>query len=106
MGAFKDSGVIVIDGDEYFWKVRHWVGAPGAKGQNGLSLSVSVDPGRRRELIVEFPYTEFGAARPKSSMQFDARLKGCIEAALAEGWRPYSRGRPWIHEADDPVPPA
>ena len=104
MGAFKDHGVIVIDDDEYFWQVRHWVGAPGAKGQNGLSVSVSTDPGKRRELIVEFPYTEFGSAKPKSEGGFALRLQGCIEAALAEGWRANSRGRPWIHEADDPVP--
>ncbi len=103
MAAFRDHGVIVIDEDEFFWRVRHWVGAPGEKGQNGLSLSVSTDPGKRRELIVEFPYTEFGAARPKSEVAFAARLKGCIIAAIDEGWRPNSRGRPWIHEADPPA---
>lgn len=104
MAAFKDSGVIVIDEDEYHWHVRHLLGAPLADGgQGGISVSVSTDPGKRRELIVEFPFAEFGFAKPKSEPQFAKRLQGCIEAAIAEGWRANSRGRPWIHLADDPA---
>ena len=101
MAAFKDHGVIVIDDDEFHWKVRHWVGGPvGSGGCGGLSVTVSTDPGKRRELIVEFPYVEFGQGKPKSEIQFAKRLQGCIEAAMEEGWRANSRGRPWIHEAD------
>ena len=103
MGAFKDHGVIVIGDDEFHWQVRHWVGGPskgGAGGCGGLSITVSTDPGKRRELIVEFPYVEFGQGKPKSEIQFAKRLQGCIEAAMEEGWRANSRGRPWIHEAD------
>ena len=102
MGAFKDSGVVVIDEDEYFWEVRHMIGAPLAEGGcGGMSVSVSTEPGKRRELIVEFTFAEFGFARPRSEPEFAKRLQGCIEAALAEGWRANSRGRPWIHLADD-----
>lgn len=105
MAAFKDSGVIVIDDDEYHWKVRHMIGAPLPEGGcGGMSVSVSTDPGKRRELIVEFPFAEFGFAKPKSEVQFALRLQGCIEAAIEEGWRANSRGRPWIHLADDPKP--
>lgn len=107
MAAFKESGVITIDDDEFFWQVRHWVGAPLAEGGcGGLSVSVSVDPGRRRELIVEFPFAEFGTGKPRSELQFQKRLRSCIEAALEEGWRANSRGRPWIHLADLPTPPS
>ncbi|WP_439640204.1 hypothetical protein [Nevskia sp.] len=101
MAAFKDHGVIVIDDDEFHWKVRHWVGGPVAGGGcGGLSVTVSTDPGKRRELIVEFPYVEFGQGKPKSEIGFANRLQGCIEAAIADGYRPNSRGRPWIWEAE------
>lgn len=105
MGAFRDHGVITVDGDDYHWRVRHWVGGPvkGAGGGcGGLSVSVSTDPGKRRELIVEFPYVEFGQGKPKSEVGFALRLQGCIEAAIADGYRPNSRGRPWIWEAEAP----
>jgi len=101
MAAFKDSGVIVIDEDEYHWQVRHWIGGPvKGGGCGGLSVTVSTDPGKRRELIVEFPFVEFGHGKPKSEVQFAKRLQGCIEAAIADGYRPNSRGRPWIREAE------
>ncbi|MCK9193029.1 MAG: hypothetical protein M0P19_04070 [Nevskia sp.] len=104
MAAFKEFGNVQIGDDLFQWRVRHWVGAPLPEGGcGGLSISISVDPGRRRELIVEFPFAEFGLSRPRSEPQFQNRLRACIEAALEEGWCANSRGRPWIHLADLPA---
>src|ERR1051325_7206557 len=51
---------INVDGETYFWKLRHgWVTEQDI-GAKGISVSVSLKPERTRELILDFAVTAFG----------------------------------------------
>ena len=84
---------LTIDGDEYFWEVRHgWV-VDSSVGMKGVSISVSRQPGRTRELIIDFPFSVFGLNRSPKRADLVAALIPAVKAAIAKGWNPDSRGR-------------
>jgi hypothetical protein len=86
---------IVVGEEKYFWHIRHgWIVDLG-EGKKGLSVSVSLDPGRTRELILEFPFAVFGEERSPKREKVAVALRPAIEAAITAGWKPDSRGRPF-----------
>jgi hypothetical protein len=84
---------LTIDGDDYFWKVRHgWLVDSGV-GMKGISISVWRLPGSTRELVIDFPFSVFGLNRSPKRTDLIAALEPAIKAGMAAGWRPDSRGR-------------
>jgi len=85
--------ILTIDGDDYFWKVRHsWLVDSGV-GIKGISISVWRRPGSTRELVVDFPFSVFGLNRSPKRADLITALVPVVKAVIAAGWRPDSRGR-------------
>jgi hypothetical protein len=90
---------IAVDGTEYIWAYRHGWQVHG-KDLTIVSLSVSLEPGRTRELILDFQFKVAPpATRPSEAVLQEAVLEG-IRAARDAGWDPESRGRAFRHGVD------
>ena len=66
-----------IDGDDYFWELRHsWLvdSGVGIKG-------------------IDFPFSVFGLNRSPKRADLLAALIPAVKAGIAAGWKPDSRGR-------------
>jgi hypothetical protein len=84
---------VAVDDEEYRWRVRHgWLVDKGA-GLKGISISVWRNPGRTRELIIDFPFSVFSLDRCPKRSDLIAALRPAIKAAITAGWNPESRGR-------------
>ncbi|MBZ5629543.1 MAG: hypothetical protein LAO06_11835 [Acidobacteriia bacterium] len=84
---------VTVDGEEYRWQRRHgWV-VDMDVGIKGISISVWLEPGKTRELIVDFPFSVYGLDRSPKRAALIAALSPAIKAAIDAGWRPESRGR-------------
>jgi hypothetical protein len=90
---------VTVDGTEYVWAHRHgWV--VHGKGIKAMSLSVSLSPGRTRELILDFTLTVTDDAPPSESRVLRVLETGIREAREA-GWDPESRGRAFRHQVEE-----
>jgi hypothetical protein len=97
-GGARESQV-TVDGTEYIWSYRHGWQVFG-KDLTIVSLSVSLDPGRTRELILDFQFkVPPPATRPSEAVLQEALVEG-IQRARDAGWDPESRGRAFRHEVD------
>jgi hypothetical protein len=93
---------VIVDGTEYAWSYRHgWV--VWGKGIKAISISVSLHPGRTRELILDFTLTLNDEALPPSEARVLDALAAGIRSARQAGWDPESRGRAFRFEIDDSV---
>lgn len=97
-----ENAVIEVDGTGYVWAYRHgWL--VWGKGVKAVSVSVSLNPGRTRELIVDFTVD---VARDEGTPA-DARvlraLAPAIRAAREAGWDPESRGRAFRYEVTERI---
>jgi hypothetical protein len=104
MAAKRDDSLqkITVDGNELVWQFRHgWV-HDNIVGLKGISISVWQQPGRTRELIIDFPYSAFGREHSPKQKELLAKLVPAIQAAIEGGWDPESRGRTVRYD----VPPA
>jgi hypothetical protein len=98
MSRFKPTGTMKIGDDELQWHVRHWGGISHEfEAQRGLSVSVCVEAGRTRELILDFASSESAFHAPSQS-QFEQRLREAIMSAIDDGWRPLSRGKAYTYQ--------
>ena len=94
--------VISVDGTSYAWTYRHgWI--VWGKGIKALSISVSLQPERTRELILDFTL-KVGAedGLPSEARVARALLAG-IRSAREAGWDPESRGRAFRYEIAETV---
>ena len=86
------TNTLEVDRAEYAWQLRHGWLVEAGRGLKGVSVSVWVEPGVTRELIVDFPFGVFGHRRPSQ-----ARLRGALPRAIHEaieaGWDQHSRGK-------------
>jgi hypothetical protein len=90
---------IDVDGTAFAWSQRHgWVVA--AKGIKVLSLSVSLRPGRTRELILDLALALRPEEGPPSEERVLRALESGIRGALGAGWDPESRGRAFRYEIE------
>ena len=93
---------VAVDGVEYAWSYRHgWV--VWGKGVKAVSLSVSLQPERTRELRLDFTVQLDDEDPTPSEAKVVAALPGAIRAAIAAGWDPESRGRAFRYEVEDRV---
>jgi hypothetical protein len=89
--------VLAVDGVDYVWSWRHgWL--VWGKDIKAVSVSVSLSPGRTRELILDFT-VEVG---PHQAAPAEARVLRALESAIRSareaGWDPESRGRAFRHQ--------
>ncbi len=97
-----ENSVIHVDGTEYVWAYRHeWL--VWGKGIKAVSVSVSLNPGRTRELILEFTvHVERDEGTPADAKVLRA-LEPAIRAAREAGWDPESRGRAFRYEVTERI---
>jgi hypothetical protein len=94
--------VVKVDGVDYVWAYRHgWV--VWGKGIKALSISVSLQPGRTRELILDFTLTVDDETLPPAEGRVMRALEGGIRAAREAGWDPESRGRAFRYEIAESI---
>jgi hypothetical protein len=91
---------VTIDGRELRWVLRSEPQVTTEFGHKGMSFSVHLAEGVRRELILEFPFPRNGAKEfvryPEPPKIVPAAIEAAIRQAIEAGWRPSSRGRPFI----------
>jgi hypothetical protein len=102
MSSLPSSGEIEVDSVRYGWAVRHLQGAPGPYANaQGTSASVFLPGRKNKELVIDFAVEDPFFERPKSAREFEARLIPCVRGALALGWNPEARGKPYRVDAAD-----
>jgi hypothetical protein len=100
--AGAENTVVRVDGTDYAWSYRHgWV--VWGKGIKAISISVSLRPGRTRELILDFTLKVGPEEGKPSEPRVLRALEAGVRSALEAGWDPESRGRAFRHEAVDAV---
>lgn len=97
-----ENTLVRIDGTDYAWSYRHgWV--VWGKGIKAISISVSLHPGRTRELILDFSLKVSVEGGKPSEARVLRALEDGVRSALQAGWDPESRGRAFRHEVADTV---
>jgi hypothetical protein len=86
-----------VDGTDLAWHRRHGGLVEGSRVQVE-SFSVSLAPGRTRELVLDVTRPAPSDWSPPSERVVAAMLHAGIRSALAAGWDPESRGRAFRHE--------
>jgi hypothetical protein len=93
----KRHETIAVDGVEFAWLYRHgWVATESRL--TGASVSVSLVPGKTRELILDFVFELLGVERPPAAAKLAPAIAAGIRAARAAGWDPESRGKTFRFE--------
>lgn len=89
--------VVAVDGVDYVWSWRHgWV--VWGKDIKAVSVSVSLSPGRTRELILDFTVDVGPHQAAPAEARIERALEAAIRAAREAGWDPESRGRAFRYE--------
>jgi hypothetical protein len=95
-----------IDGFSLIWNLhreQQWCTADECKG---IAIRVRVAVGARRELFLEYQpvrsrkagYTRVDAAQPAI---LAAKVEAHIREAMANGWNPESRGKPYFYQVEE-----
>jgi hypothetical protein len=93
---------VAVDGTDYVWAHRHgWV--VWGKNIRAISISVSLQPGRTRELILDFTMKVGPEDGPPSDVRVVQALAPAIRMAVQAGWDPESRGRAFRYEVADAI---
>ena len=91
-----------VDGTTYAWSYRHgWV--VWGKGIKAISISVTLQPKRTRELILDLTVKVNDAGGTPSEARVLDALGPAIRSAMAAGWDPESRGRAFRHEIAESI---
>jgi hypothetical protein len=90
------GGTLEVDGFPLRWTLRsEQIWSPDGS-HLGLRISVERADEAHRELILEYPFVEAPAGKVEWRPDFKAdRLESDIRQAMALGWKPKSRGRPF-----------
>lgn len=93
---------VAVDGTDYVWAYRHgWL--VWGKGIKAISISVSLRPGRTRELILDLAMKVGPEDGPPSDVRVAQALPPAIRAARSAGWDPESRGRAFRYELAESI---
>jgi hypothetical protein len=90
---------IAVDGVKLFWRLLSEPQWTTEHGYKGLCISVQMEEGHCRELILEFPFERGSASVAKLPQRpkFSAKdIEDGIRRAIAAGWEPASRGKKFI----------
>jgi len=94
---------MTIDGFVLVWQLHREQQWSTADGWKGVAIHVCVADKARRELHLEYPavktqkngWTRVDPARPGIS---SAKVEAHVRQAMAAGWDPESRGKPFVFE--------
>jgi len=99
---------VEIDGFKLCWRLRSEPQASTEHGNEGLSIAVERIDGSFRGLILEYPIPmqqrwgmrmpKYFPQRPKVSAKI---VEADIRRAIAEGWNPHSRGKPFVFQVPE-----
>ncbi|MEJ1974376.1 MAG: hypothetical protein WDM96_18555 [Lacunisphaera sp.] len=96
MSRLAQSGEIEVDSIHYGWELRHDAGAPSPfANAQGASVSVFLPERKNKELVIDFDIEDPFFTRPRPKREFETRLIACTRGALAQGWNPEARGKPF-----------
>jgi hypothetical protein len=100
------EGAVTIDGFSLVWHLHREQQFSGEDGWRGLAIHVKVAEGVRRELHLEYPawveekrgvkYVE----QPRPNI-LPSKVEAHIRQAMAAGWNPEARGKPYVYEMDE-----
>lgn len=94
------GGTLEVDGWPLRWTLKSeqiWL----PNGEHvGLRLSVERTDETARELILEYPFREMPGGKIERPDPDPHRIADDVRAAIAEGWKPKSRGRPFTLVCD------
>jgi hypothetical protein len=99
--GWKKSEALTVDGIEYSWEYRHGCRFDSEAGLCGLSVLVRLRPTHTRDLIIDFPISTFGMKGKPQNAILVRHLTTIIRLALANGWKPESRGKPFRFNVPD-----
>ena len=95
------EGTVSVDGTTFSWRLHREPQWCTADGWRGVAIAVELAKTPGRELILEFPF-EVNSHRSTPHRQRPRLQEKTIEAhirsAIAQGWHPESRGKPFILE--------
>jgi hypothetical protein len=97
------DGLVEIDGAILCWKLisePQWTTEHGGKG---ICFSVQAQDESHRELVLEYPYQQTGwrPQFPQRPVFSPKTIEADVRRAIAAGWEPSSRGRPFIYLVPD-----
>jgi hypothetical protein len=95
---------VVVDGTRYLWHVLREPQWCHEDGYKGMSIHVEPEKNPRRVLILEFPFfigdrvsNPFRLSRSHQRPKIvERQLVAYISSAIASGWNPLSRGKPFV----------
>jgi len=95
---------VTIDGVPLLWRLHREQNWTDDQKAVGLAIHVQVVGSVRRELYLEYPAVrkqQNGYAAPALTIRppiVSAKVAGHIREAMAAGWDPESRGKPFVYE--------
>ncbi len=94
------GGTLEVDGFPLRWALKsEQIWSPSG-GHVGLRIAVERSDGNHRELILEYPFREMPGGKTARPGIDPHRIAGDVRAAIAAGWNPKSRGRPFTLVCD------
>jgi len=90
------SGILTVDGYPLRWTLKSEQIWDPSGDHTGLRLSVERSDEAHRELILEYPFREMQGGKMERPVVEVERLEGDIRRAMDAGWKPKSRGRPFV----------
>jgi hypothetical protein len=100
------EGAVTIDGFSLIWHLHREQQFSEEEGWRGLAIHVKATEGVRRELHLEYPAwvkENHGIKHiePPRPNILSAKVEAHIRQAMAAGWDPGSRGKPFVYEVDE-----
>jgi hypothetical protein len=101
------QSAVTIDGFPMMWELHREQNWSDDQNPTGMAIHVWVVGPVRRELYLEYPAvrkTQSGFAAPVLTIRppiVASKVAGHIREAMAAGWDPESRGKPFVYEAGE-----
>jgi len=97
------EATVTIEGFSLTWHLHREQQESTADGWRGMSIHVKVAEIARRELFLEYPAIQTQKAgwirtEPARPAIKAAKVESHIREAMAAGWNPESRGKPFVYE--------
>lgn len=93
------SGTIEVDGRDYAWRLEREPQWCTIDGWQGMQVAMSGADSDGREALLQFPVARKAAQRARGYRHrpqiHRGDLEGAIRIAVAAGWQPDSRGKPF-----------
>ena len=100
------ESAVTIDGFSLIWRLHREQQWSAVDESKGISIHVRVSEGVRKELHMEYPLEmthRAGAIRrtPVQPRILPAKVEAHIREAMADGWDPASRGKPYVYVLEE-----